>query len=60
LRFGVNPDPLSAVFLVPMGLPWNFLLDAFPEPAWPWLAVASPAVNLFLMWLLCRSRTVRP
>ena len=58
--FGADRDPLSAVFLVPLGLPWNLLADAFPEPAWPWLAAAAPAVNLFLLWLLCRSRTVRP
>lgn len=58
--FGADRDPLSAVYLIPLGLPWNLLVDIFPEPAWPWLATAAPLINLILLWLLCRWRTARP
>jgi hypothetical protein len=57
--FGADRDPLSGVLLVPLGLPWNLLVDALPEPAWPWLAAAAPSVNLLLLWLLCRWRSFR-
>jgi hypothetical protein len=30
--FGQDRDPLSAVFLMPLGLPWNLMLDVFPDP----------------------------
>ncbi len=43
--FGAERDPLSAVFLMPLGLPWNLLVDRLPEPLWPWLAAAAPLVN---------------
>jgi len=52
--FGQERDPLSGVFLVPLGLPWNQLVDLFPEKVWPWLAAASPALNLFMLAVLCR------
>jgi hypothetical protein len=56
--FGARTGPLSGVFLIPLGLPWNRLIDVFPEPSWPWLAAAAPAVNLVLLGLVCR-RTIR-
>ena len=52
--FGQERDPLSAVFLVPLGLPWNLFLDALPEASRLWLAAAAPIVNLLILWLLCR------
>jgi hypothetical protein len=52
--FGQETDPLAGVFLIPLGLPWNRMIDVFPEPLWPWLAAAAPAVNLGVLWLLCR------
>jgi hypothetical protein len=52
--FGADRDPLSGVFLVPLGLPWNRFIDGFPEPAWPWLASAAPLVNLIILWALRR------
>ena len=52
--FGQERDPLSGVFLMPLGLPWNQLVNLFPEPVWPWLAAASPALNLFILAVLCR------
>ena len=51
--FGVARDPLSGVFLIPLGLPWNLLVERFPEPVWPWLAAAAPAINLILLRLVC-------
>lgn len=54
--FGQERDPLSGVFLIPLGLPWNLLIDRFAETAWPWLAAAAPAVNLGLLVVLCRFR----
>ncbi len=53
--FGQETDPLAGVFLIPLGLPWNRMIDPFPAPLWPWLAAAAPAVNLGVLWLLCRA-----
>ncbi len=52
--FGNEPDPLAAVFLIPLGLPWNRMLDAIPEPWLPWLAALAPAVNFAILLGLCR------
>ena len=52
--FGAEPDPLSGVYLIPLGLPWNLLTDYAPEALWPWLAAAAPVINLFIIVLACR------
>jgi len=52
--FGQERDPLSAVFLIPLGLPWNLGLTAFPDALRPWLAIAAPAANLFVIQVACR------
>jgi hypothetical protein len=53
--FGSPQGPLAGVFPVPLGLPWNLLIDRlFPEPLWPWMAALAPFVNLSLIWLICR------
>jgi hypothetical protein len=52
--FGQPRDPLSGVFLLPLGLPWNLMLDGFPDAWLPWLAAAAPLVNLALFLILCR------
>ena len=52
--FGQSRDPLAGVFLVPLGLPWNRVVDLAPEPLWPWLAAAAPALNLALLAAACR------
>jgi len=52
--FGNPSGPLAGVFLVPLGLPWNRMVDVFPEPLWPMLAILAPAVNLVIIVLLCR------
>jgi hypothetical protein len=52
---GQPRDPLSGVFLLPLGLPWNLLGgNELPEPALPWVAAVAPALNLGLLALLCR------
>jgi len=52
--FGQERDPLSGVFLLPLGLPWNLLASDTPEAVRPWLASLAPALNLVLVWFFCR------
>lgn len=52
--FGQTRDPLSGVFLIPLGWPWNWLVDLAPQPTWPWLAALAPLLNLSLLAALCR------
>jgi hypothetical protein len=47
---------LAGVFLVPLGLPWALWLDGLPESVRPAAAVLTPALNLLLLWGLCRWR----
>lgn len=50
--FGEERDPLSGVFLMPLGLPWNLLGDRLGLGG-IWLALAAPAINaaiLFWLW----------
>ena len=51
--FGAEKDPLSAVFLIPLGLPWNRLMGGASESLLPWLAAGAPLVNLLLIRLVC-------
>lgn len=57
--FGAETDPLSGVFLLPLGLPWNLLLDGAPDHLLPWVGIVAPAVNLGILMLLCRGRRKR-
>lgn len=52
--FGQDRDPLSGVFLIPLGLPWNRFIDVFPEALWPWFAAGAPAINLLILIVLHR------
>ena len=52
--FGSERDPLAGVFLLPLGLPWNLMFDDAAERARPWLAAAAPALNLAILWFICR------
>ena len=52
--FSQESDPLSGIFLIPLGMPWTFLVDLAPEPLWPWLGALAPAINLYLIAMLCR------
>ncbi len=56
--FGQQRDPLSGIFLLPLGWPWVLLTYGFPESWRPWLASLAPALNLVILTLLCR-RTKR-
>ncbi|WP_353471766.1 hypothetical protein PVT71_10665 [Salipiger sp. H15] len=53
--FGVERDPLAGAYLIPLGLPWNRMIDGFAEPLWPWLAALAPLVNIALVALLRRA-----
>jgi len=52
--FGSPRGPLAGVFLMPLGLPWNRWFDGLPAAA-----AAAPALNLLLLWGLCRWRARR-
>lgn len=51
--FGQERDPLSGVFLMPLGLPWNLVGDRIGL-AGPWLAVLAPAINAAILYWLWR------
>ncbi len=51
--FGQEQDPLSGVFLLPFGLPWNLFLDGLPDAAKPWGAALAPGINLIILRLVC-------
>ncbi|KHK93041.1 hypothetical protein [Novosphingobium malaysiense] len=50
--FGEDRDPLSGVFLMPLGLPWNLLADRLGMPglAAGLLAPMINAVIFFWLW----------
>ena len=52
--FGQEKDPLSGIFLLPLGLPWTLLAGGLPDPVRPWAAGLAPALNLALAWYICR------
>ncbi len=52
--FGQQRDPLSGVFLIPLGMPWVLWLDGFGETLRFWLGLAAPALNLALLAVICR------
>ncbi|MCI5112138.1 MAG: hypothetical protein MRY75_16450 [Marivita sp.] len=52
--FGQERDPLSAVFLIPIGVPWIFWLDGLSETLKPWAAAFAPVLNLIILGTLCR------
>jgi len=51
--FGQEQDPLAGVFLLPLGLPWNLLLDRMGL-AGPLPAVLAPLLNIAIVWGLWR------
>lgn len=53
--FGQERDPLSAVFLLPMGMPWNLLADRLGLASIATLLLA-PLINLGLLFWLWRRR----
>ncbi|MGE0055948.1 MAG: hypothetical protein AB7S74_17260 [Hyphomicrobium sp.] len=51
---GQERDPLSAVFLIPLGLPWNQYLDGFADEMRLWLAGTALVLNALILMMLCR------
>ena len=51
--FDQERDPLSAAFLIPMGLPWVMLLDNLPETLRMTSAILAPLLNLILVAVIC-------
>ena len=51
--FGSPQGPLAGVFLIPLGLPWNQLIDRVPELLRPYLAAAAPLLNLAILKAIC-------
>jgi hypothetical protein len=51
--FGQEQDPLSGVYLIPLGLPWNRFLESFSDGVKFWLALAAPALNLLILRVIC-------
>ena len=47
--FGQEKDPLSGVFLLPLGLPWNILADRIGLGV-PILAILAPAINAAILY----------
>jgi hypothetical protein len=52
--FGQERDPLSWVFIVPLGVPWTSMLANVSDTASLWLAVLAPLLNLAILSGLCR------
>lgn len=54
--FGNERDPLAPIFLMPLGMPWTWLVavEALPDAWRPWLGAGAPLVNLLLLWFACR------
>lgn len=56
--FGQEQDPLSGVFLLPLGLPWNLLADAEGLDG-PLTAILAPAINAALLFWLWRRKAAK-
>ena len=52
--FGQPQDPLSGVFLLPLGFPWLIAAEHLPDVAKPAFGVAAPLLNLAIFVLICR------
>ena len=52
--FGQPKDPLSGVFLLPLGFPWVLAIERVPETVRPLFAVLTPFLNLAILIVLCR------
>lgn len=51
--FGQERDPLSGVFLIPLGLPWNRVMDALGIPGLA-AGLIGPGINLAIFTTICR------
>lgn len=49
---GAEKEPLSAVYVVILGLPWTRAIEGVPGWALPWLTTLAPLLNIALLgWL---------
>lgn len=54
--FGQEQDPLSAIFLIPLGFPWFLASGMVGDAAGPWIAALSPLINILIFrWLAHRT-----
>jgi hypothetical protein len=49
--FGQEKDPLSGVFLMPLGLPWTIIADRLGFGGWL-TAVLAPAINAAILYAI--------
>lgn len=52
--FGAETDPLSGIYLIPLGMPWVLLADYLPASVSSGFAIVAPVINLFMLWLILR------
>ncbi len=48
--FGQSKDPISGIFLLPLGLPWNLTSQFFAESLDQWIVIFAPLINLLILW----------
>ncbi|MEQ7874159.1 hypothetical protein ABDK56_09180 [Sphingomonas sp. ASV193] len=53
--FGQPRDPLGAIFLLPLGLPWTLVAARLETPP-ALLVVALPLINLAILYWLWKGR----
>lgn len=58
--FGQPRDPLSGVFLLPLGLPWILAIDLIPENTKSVFGILAPGANLAIILVLCRKKKSGP
>jgi len=53
--FGQERDPLSGVFLIPLEIPWIYLLDhlSVPDGSRIWIGILSPVIKLTCICAFC-------
>ena len=54
--FGQPRDPLSGVYLLPLGLPWVLAIEFVPENSKSVFGVLAPLANLAILMILCRKK----
>ena len=57
--FGQEQDPLSGIFLLPLGLPWVLWLDGFQDTLRPWFGALAPLLNLAVLTFICSRFSAR-
>lgn len=52
--FGQERDPLSGIFLIPLGVPWVLWIEGLSDSLKPWFAALSPILNIVILAAACR------